>query len=176
MLLTPFETAVIMTASENTLVTTRQVYYRLNMYRVLGVKVGTAIITAAGIGTYSSIKAAGLKPVCGYAKQKNFRLKKCALTGSFQAGLFFYGIARKIQAVFEQGFEFLPIKGAFSIRAFDHFSVPVYQKGGRKGRQFTIYRLEFRCGLDGRKGTAAVFPDLFCRVQRFHIAGCYVYA
>lgn len=63
MLLTPFETAVIMTASENTLVTTRQVYYRLNMYRVLGVKVGTAIITVAGIGAYSSIEAAVRKMV-----------------------------------------------------------------------------------------------------------------
>ena len=53
MLLTPFETAVIMTASENTLVTTRQVYYRLNMYRVLGVKVGTAVrIPEKEIGVY----------------------------------------------------------------------------------------------------------------------------
>lgn len=43
MLLTPFETAVIMSAIEEKLITTRQVYYRLEMYRLIGVKVGTAI-------------------------------------------------------------------------------------------------------------------------------------
>lgn len=43
MLLTPFETAVIMSAIEQKLITTRQVYYRLEMYRLLGIKVGTAI-------------------------------------------------------------------------------------------------------------------------------------
>lgn len=53
MLLTPFETAVIMSAAENTLVTTRQVYYRLNMYQVLAVKVGTAVrIPDKEIGVY----------------------------------------------------------------------------------------------------------------------------
>ena len=43
MLLTPIETAIIMTAVEGELVTTRQVYYRLEMYLILGVKVGTAL-------------------------------------------------------------------------------------------------------------------------------------
>ena len=89
MLLTPFETAVIMTASENTLVTTRQVYYRLNMYRVLGVKVGTAIITAAGIGAYSSIKASGLKPVCGCAKQKKLPIEEMCFNRKFSSGAIF---------------------------------------------------------------------------------------
>ena len=89
MLLTPFETAVIMTASENTLVTTRQVYYRLNMYRVLGAKGGTAIITAAGIGAYSSIKAAGLKPVCGCAKQKKLPIKEMCFNRKFSGGAIF---------------------------------------------------------------------------------------
>lgn len=43
MLLTPLETAIIMTAVEGELVTTRQVYYRLEMYLMLGVKVGAAL-------------------------------------------------------------------------------------------------------------------------------------
>ncbi len=43
MLLTPIETAIIMTAIEGKLVTPRQVYYRLEMYLILGVKVGTAL-------------------------------------------------------------------------------------------------------------------------------------
>lgn len=43
MFLTPLETAVIMSAVEGELVTTRQVYYRLEMYLIVGLRVGTAL-------------------------------------------------------------------------------------------------------------------------------------
>lgn len=59
------------------------------MYRVLGVKVGTAIITAAGIGAYSSIEAAGLKPVYGCAKQKKLPIKEMCFNRKFSSGAIF---------------------------------------------------------------------------------------
>lgn len=43
MLLTPLEAAIIMSACERQTVTVRQVYYRLTMFRVLGIKIGNAL-------------------------------------------------------------------------------------------------------------------------------------
>lgn len=80
MFLTPFETAVIMSAIEQKLITTRQVYYRLEMYRLIGIKIGTAIRIPIGevevyyndFGKRSTGKRA--KEITEYIKHKGSRI------------------------------------------------------------------------------------------------------